>query len=263
MTRDRPSVLCFSGHDPSGGAGIQADIETLISFSCHAASVITALTEQDSLNVKKIIPQRPEDIISQARTVLADFPVQAFKIGLIGHPETAKAIAGILQDHPHIPVVLDPVLAAGGGTELATEQLLDTIKTRLLPLTHILTPNSIEARRLSGAEDLTDAAMKLMKMGCKAVLITGTHENTDAVSNQLYQDGEMIKSFNCTRLPYSYHGSGCTLAAALAGLIAQGLKLPDAVSRAQDYTWNALHNAYRPGQGQHNPARLFWTTTSL
>jgi hydroxymethylpyrimidine/phosphomethylpyrimidine kinase len=263
MTGDRPSVLCFSGHDPSGGAGIQADIETLISFSCHAASVITALTEQDSRNVKKIIPQRPDDIISQARTVLADFPVKAFKIGLIGHHETAEAICSILQDYPQIPVILDPVLAAGGGTELATEQLINTLKTRLLPLTHVLTPNSIEARRLTGTEDLTDAAMKLMKMGCKAVLITGTHEDTEAVFNQLHQGGQMIKTLACARLPFSYHGSGCTLAAAIAGLIAQGFKLPDAVARAQDYTWNALQNAYRPGQGQQNPARLFWTTTSL
>lgn len=262
MTVYKPAVLCFSGHDPSGGAGIQADIETLISHNCHAASVITALTEQDSRNVKKIIPQKPEDIISQARTVLEDLPVKVFKIGLIGHHETAQAIVEILQEYPHIPVVLDPVLAAGGGTDLAGEQLLCSIRTRLLPLTHVLTPNSIEARRLAAVENLTDAAMTLMAMGCRAVLITGTHELTNTVTHQLHQDGRLVKLMSCARLPFSYHGSGCTLAAAIAGLIAQDFTVVDAVAKAQAYTFRALQNAYRPGRGQYNPSRLFRTETN-
>ncbi|MDD2802404.1 MAG: bifunctional hydroxymethylpyrimidine kinase/phosphomethylpyrimidine kinase, partial [Methylococcales bacterium] len=135
MPPTRPVVLCFSGHDPSGGAGIQADIETLISHQCHAASVITALTEQDTRNVSKLIPQRPEDIISQANTLLDDLPVSAFKIGLCGHHETVAAIHTIIKQHPHIPVVLDPVLAAGGGTELSSDQLIADIVDLLLPLT--------------------------------------------------------------------------------------------------------------------------------
>ena len=261
MMTQRPIVLCFSGHDPSGGAGIQADIETLISHRCHAASVITALTEQDSRNVKKIIPQKPDDIVSQAQTLMDDLPVKAIKIGLIGHHETAEAIHTILKRHRELPVILDPVLAAGGGTQLANDDLLKAINELLLPCTTLLTPNSIEVRKLAGLEGLSEAALTLLNRGAQYVLITGTHEQTDTVCNQLFHDGRLIESFNWNRLPHSYHGSGCTLAAAIAGLIAHGLDPFNAVVEAQEYTWNALNAGYRPGTGQHNPDRLFWMET--
>lgn len=255
---NRPVVLCFSGHDPSGGAGVQADIETLVSQQCHAASVITALTEQDTHNVKKLIPQRPDDIISQAATLLADLPVKAIKIGLIGHPDTAAAIQTILTGHPQIPVILDPVLAAGGGAELASEKLIVAIADLLLPCTTVLTPNSEEARRLTGLIDLHDCGLALLDKGCDYVLITGTHETSPAVCNQLFHDGRLLETFTWDRLPASYHGSGCTLASAVAGLIAQGLDPFQAATEAQDYTWHALEAAYQPGHGQHNPNRFFW-----
>lgn len=255
---NRPVVLCFSGHDPSGGAGVQADIETLVSHRCHAASVITALTEQDTHNVKKLIPQKPDDIISQATTLLADLPVKAIKIGLIGHHDTAAAIHAILTSHPRIPVVLDPVLAAGGGAELASERLIEAVTDLLLPCTTMLTPNSEEARRLTGLADLHECGLALLDKGCDYVLITGTHETSPAVSNQLFHDGRCLETFTWDRLPASYHGSGCTLASAVAGLIAQGLDPFQAAMEAQDYTWHALEAAYQPGQGQHNPNRFFW-----
>lgn len=258
MNRNRPIVLCFSGHDPSGGAGIQADIETIVSHQCHAASVVTALTEQDSRNVKKLIPQRPDDIVSQAETLLADFPIAAIKIGLIGRHETAKAIRQIVRQHPRIPVVLDPVLAAGGGTELADRQLLDAIVDGLLPLTTVLTPNSQEARRLAGQDDLSDCGRSLQAKGAEYVLITGSHEASDVVHNRLFMPDDKSETFNWERLPHSYHGSGCTLASAIAALLAQGLDAFTAITEAQEFTWQALAAAYRPGQGQHNPSRLFW-----
>ncbi|MCL7422898.1 MAG: hydroxymethylpyrimidine/phosphomethylpyrimidine kinase [Methylobacter sp.] len=258
MSMNRPVVLCFSGHDPSGGAGVQADIETLVSHRCHAASVITALTEQDTRNVKKLIPQRPDDIISQADTLLADLPVKAIKIGLIGHHDTAAAIAAVLTRHPRIPVVLDPVLAAGGGAELSTDRLIAAVTDQLLPRTSVLTPNSMEARRLTGLTDLHDCGLALLDKGCEYVLITGTHETSPTVSNQLFHDGRLLETFTWDRLPDSYHGSGCTLASAVAALVAQGLAPFQAVMEAQEYTWNALQAAYRPGQGQHNPNRFFW-----
>ncbi|WP_459992652.1 bifunctional hydroxymethylpyrimidine kinase/phosphomethylpyrimidine kinase [Methylosoma difficile] len=258
MTATRPIVLCFSGHDPSGGAGVQADIETLVSHRCHAASVITALTEQDSRNVKKLLPQQPEDIISQAQTVLADFPVSAFKIGLIGHQETADAIHQIISQYPDIPVILDPVLAAGGGAGLASEALLQAIVEKLLPCTTVLTPNSEEARKLANTDDLQASGLALLAHGCRYVLITGTHETTPTVSNQLFHDQRLWETYHWARLPASYHGSGCTLAASIAGLVAHGLDPIQALQEAQEYTWNALDHAYCPGQGQHNPDRLFW-----
>ena len=258
MNKNRPVVLSFSGHDPSGGAGIQADIETLISHQCHSCSVITALTEQDSRNVKKLIPQHAQDIIDQAHTVLNDFSVKAIKIGLIGHHQTAAAIQSILLQHPHIPVILDPVLAAGGGTSLTNEQLINSIIDLLLPYTSILTPNSEEARMLAKQNDLTECGQSLLEKGCDNVLITGTHEQSSTVNNQFFQNNGKTETFSWDRLSNSYHGSGCTLASSIAALIAHGLDPFTAVSEAQDYTWNALASAYRSGQGQLNPNRLFW-----
>lgn len=261
MSINRPVVLSFSGHDPSGGAGVQADIETLVSHKCHAASVITALTEQDSRNVKKVIPQRPADIVDQATAVLKDMPVKAIKIGLIGRHETAMAIYSVLKQYPEIPVILDPVLAAGGGAKMADSQLLSAINEFLLPFTTVLTPNSSEARELSGQIDLNECGLDLLNRGCDYVLITGTHESTPAVANRLFHDHRLWETYSWDRLPASYHGSGCTLAAAIAALIAHGLSPLQAVAEAQEYTWNSLYHAYLPGKGQHNPDRLFWMET--
>ena len=258
MKATRPIVLCFSGHDPSGGAGVQADIETIISHQCHPASIITTLTEQDSRNVKKLIPQQAEHIISQAETLLSDFGIAAIKIGLIGHPDTAKVIAQILRLCPGIPVVLDPVLAAGGGAELAGQTLINVIVEQLLPLTTVLTPNSEEARRLSGCVDLIDCGRELLGKGAQHVLITGTHENSAQVHNRLFMSDNLSETFTWERLPHSYHGSGCTLASAIAALLAQGLDVFTAVNEAQEYTWQALAAAYQPGQGQYHPDRFFW-----
>ncbi|MGY6276397.1 bifunctional hydroxymethylpyrimidine kinase/phosphomethylpyrimidine kinase [Methylomonas sp. MgM2] len=258
MKPKHPIVLCFSGHDPSGGAGIQADIETIFSHCCHPASVITCLTEQDSCNVKKLIPQQPENIISQAETLLSDFNVSAIKIGLIGDVAVARAIVQILSQYPDIPVVLDPILAAGGGAELAGQTLIDVLVERLLPLTTILTPNSEEARRLSEQQDLSNCADWLRNKGAEYVLITGTHEQSDQVHNRLFMPNNSSETFNWERLPHHYHGSGCTLASAIAALLAQGLDMFTAVNEAQEFTWQSLAAAYKPGNGQHNPNRLFW-----
>jgi len=258
MIKNRPIVLSFSGHDPSGGAGVQADIETLASHQCHAASVITALTEQDSRNVKKLLPQQPEHIISQAKTLLDDYDIGAIKIGLLGHHETALAIYAVLKQYPAIPVVLDPVLAAGGGAELCSNRLLDAINDLLLPSVTVLTPNSQEARQLARQEGLHECGLDLLAKGSGYVLITGGHEHTPTVSNRLFHNGRLWETYTWERLPHSYHGSGCTLAASIAALIAHGLEPVQAVMEAQEYTWNALNSAYRPGKGQHNPNRFFW-----
>lgn len=253
----RPSVLCFSGHDPSGGAGIQADIEAISHFGCHASSVITALTQQNTHNVTRLVCQNPEDIINQAKTLLSDLPIAAIKIGLLGSTEIARAVLDILQSQPNIPVILDPVLASGGGKDLSDINLIRTIVDLFLPSTTILTPNSDEARRLTGLKDLTDCGISLLQKGCDFVLITGTHEATHQVSNQLFHDGQLFKTLSWDRLPHSYHGSGCTLAASIAALVAKGQNVIDAVILAQEYTWNTLKSGYQPGTGQHVPNRSY------
>lgn len=253
-----PVVLCFSGHDPSGGAGIQADIEALASQGCWAATVITTLTVQDSHNVHEFSALPAEFVVKQARAVLADLPVAAFKIGMLGSAENARAIAELIAEHPDLPVVLDPVLAAGGGTRVDSDELIAAIRERLLPLTTLCTPNSEEARRLAGKAGLDACAAELLRLGCGQVLITGGHEATPAVLNTLYAPGNKPDTYSYTRLPAMYHGSGCTLAASLAGLLALRLPLEQVVEEAMNYTWESLANGYVLGSGQHYPNRFFW-----
>jgi hydroxymethylpyrimidine/phosphomethylpyrimidine kinase len=261
---DSPAVvLTFAASDPSGGAGMQADILTLSSMGCHPLSVLTAITVQDTLGIEGVQPLDAEWVVDQARCLLEDMPVDAFKIGVLGSVENIAAIAEILSDYPDVPLVLDPVLASGRGDELATDEMLHALRELLLPRTTIVTPNSTEARRLAdGEEDVEPAlpmcAQRLIEMGCEYVLITGTHEPTLQVVNTLYNRAGVVRSDSWERLAGSYHGSGCTLASAIAALIANGLELSEAVREAQDYTWHALAKAYRPGMGQLLPDRLFW-----
>lgn len=254
-----PVVMALSGHDPSGGAGIQADIEALASHGCHCAPVITAITVQDTQDVKSYAPLDGALIMEQARAVLEDMPVAVIKIGLLGSTEAVEAIHSVLQDYPEIPVILDPVLASGNGASLADDEILEAIDSLLLPNTTVLTPNSLEARILAPEADNLDAcAMALLERGCEFVLITGTHENTPHVSNSLYGNHRLLETYTWERLANSYHGSGCTLAASIAGLLAQGLEPQSAIHEAQEYTWETLAHGYRVGMGQPIPNRLFW-----
>ncbi len=254
-----PVVLVLAGNDPSGGAGLQADIESIASMGCHAAPVVTALTVQDTQNVREVVPVSPGLVAAQARAVLEDMAVAAVKIGLVGAVEVAEAIHAVLADYPQLPVVLDPILRAGGGTPLADDDLIDALRDLILPQATVLTPNSIEARRLAPEADNLDAcAMALLDRGCHYVLITGTHELTPQVINRLYGNHRRLESFTWPRLPGSFHGSGCTLAAAIAGLMAQGEDAGQAIRQAQEYTWQALDAGYRVGMGQWLPNRLFW-----
>lgn len=258
-----PIVLTFAASDPSGGAGIQADVLTLASMGCHPLSVVTAITVQDTMGVEGVQPLEAEWVADQARCLLEDMPVDVFKIGVLGSVENIAAIAEILADYPDVPLVLDPVLASGRGDELATDDMLRALRELILPRATIVTPNSTEARRLAETEDddeasLGSCAQRLIALGCDYVLITGTHEPTPQVVNTLYGKGGAVRSDSWERLPGSYHGSGCTLASATAALLANGLEPAEAVREAQEYTWNALAKGYRPGMGQILPDRLFW-----
>ncbi len=258
-TTSTPVVMSFAGTDPSGGAGLQADIETLISMGCHAASVVTAVTVQDTQQLFRYQVMSPTLLIEQARTVLEDIPVSAFKIGMIGSAENAEAIQSILLDYPDVPVVLDPLISAGGGGELANDELIDAMVNLLFPLTTVLTPNSEEARAFAPEADTLDAcAQELLELGSEFILITGSHENTPHVINNLYSESRLLESYTWDRLPGTFHGTGCTLAAAIAGLLAQDLPMTSAILEAQEFTWETLNNSYRIGMGQNIPNRLFW-----
>lgn len=265
-----PIVLTFAGSDPTGGAGLQADILTLASLGCHPLSVVTAITVQDTTGVEAILPMEADWVADQARALLEDMPVAAFKIGMIGSVETIAAIAEIIADYPDIPLILDPVLASGRGDALADEEMIEALIALLLPQTTVLTPNSLEARRLvqkpeeeqddrQQNPDLASCAHQLIDTGCEYVLITGTHEDTTQVVNTLYGSHGVVRTDRWERLPGSYHGSGCTLAAAIAAHLAHGIDLPEAIAGAQEYTWQTLAAGFRPGMGQFIPDRLFWS----
>ena len=273
-----PLVLVFAASDPSSGAGIQADILTLASLGCHPLTAVTAVTVQDTVGVESIHPVEPEVLERQARAVLEDMPVAAFKIGVLGSVENVVAVAEIVSDYPDIPLVFDPVLASGRGDSLSGEAMISAMRELLLPQTTILTPNAPEARRLAeqheedeggvdegeGAEgdagepSTDECARRLVEMGAQYVLVTGTHEATPQVVNVLYGQEGYLRRDRWDRLPGSYHGSGCTLASAITACLASGASVEDAVREAQEYTWQSLAAGFRPGMGQFIPDRLFW-----
>lgn len=265
MSLPPPIVLSFAASDPSGGAGIQADILTLAGMRCHPLTVLTAITVQDTTGVEDIFVMDAEWIVDQARTVLQDMPVQAFKIGMLGSVEIIAAIAEVVSDYPEIPLVLDPVLASGRGDVFASEEIIAAMREMLFPQATIITPNSIEARRIAleheddpEVSDLKQNADQLLQWGCSYVLIKGAHENTPQVVNVLYDTSGIIRSDTWPRLPGSFHGSGCTLSSAIAASLAHGMSVTDSVYEAQEFTWHTLKAGFRPGMGQYIPDRFFW-----
>ena len=260
MTKmNKPIVMCFSGLDPSGGAGIQADIEAISSHGGQVAPIITAATVQDSQDVMSFAPMPADLIVEQARAVLEDMPVSIIKIGMVGSSEIAEAIHTILTDYPAIKVVYDPVFSTEKDGALSTPDLVDTVRSFLLPLTTILTPNIFEVHALApGSDTPAAAAMGLLETECEYILLTGTHGKTPDVVHTLYSNHRELKQFHYERLPHKYHGSGCTLAASLAALLALGQEPVGASHQALDYTYKTLVNASRIGMGQYHPDRFFW-----
>jgi hydroxymethylpyrimidine/phosphomethylpyrimidine kinase len=261
-----PLVLTFAASDPTSGAGLQADLLALASMGCYPLSVVTALTVQDTAGVESFLAIDPDWVADQARCVLEDMPVAAFKMGVLASTEIVTVVAEVVSDYPDVPLVLDPVFASGRGDEFGGDELVSAIRELLVPQSTVVTPNIPELRRLAGDDDddtnLAECAQRLLDTGCEYVLVTGTHDSTPDVVNTLYHRAGVLRSDSWQRLPGSYHGSGCTLAAALAANLARGLEIGEAVYEAQDYTWQALANAIRPGMGQYLPDRLFWARES-
>jgi hydroxymethylpyrimidine/phosphomethylpyrimidine kinase len=256
-----PLVLCISGQDPSGGAGIQADIEAIAAHGARAATLITCLTVQDSANVVALHPVDGRILLAQATTLLAEGMPEIVKIGLIGTSEILDIVVEVLALCPVVPLVFDPVLAAGGGRTLATPKLPQAIARRLLPRATLITPNRAEARQLAGLKsdaDASAAAQGLLALGAGAVLLTGADEARGSwVENRLI-DPERQVNYRWPRLPHRYHGSGCTLAASAAARLALGEPLVQAVTGAQRYTWNSLKTAFQPAAAQWFPRRIQW-----
>lgn len=257
-----PVVMTFAASDPTCGAGLQADLLTLAALGCQPATVATALTVQDTTGVEDVLCFDADWIREQARLLLADMPVAAFKIGMLGSLEAIVAVAEVISDYPEAPVVFDPVLASARGDAFADEAMVEAMLALILPATDVATPNGPEARRLAqelgpATDELAECARRLIEAGAAHVLVTGTHEPGSRVVNTLYGRHGAIARHEWARLPGSYHGSGCTLASAIAAYLAQGQELVAAVARAQEYTWQSLAAGFRPGMGQYLPNRLW------
>lgn len=256
---NKPCVLVFAGSDPSGGAGISADIESLAAQGAHAMPVITAITVQDNDRVFAVQPTSAELIVEQARIVANKIPIHAIKIGIVSSRENALAIAGWITDYkkqyPHLPVVVDPVLASGHGYSLATENGIDTVMP-LLPLATIVTPNLFEASQICpNASSPLQQAHHLMMLGAANVLIKGGHGTEPMVTNSWFHDDQQ-QHWQWPRLPGSFHGSGCTLASAIAGQLACGASMQLALETAQAYCHRSLQQAYSITYGQLIPHRI-------
>ena len=255
----RPSVLVFAGLDPSGGAGISADIEAIAAQGSHALPVITALTVQDNDRVFAVHPVDSEILRHQAQTLIDKITVSAVKIGIVGSRENAEVIADVIRQlrkqQPELPVVLDTVLASGHGFALSKEDPTQAI-VPLLELATLVAPNLPEAFRLCPtASDIATQAQQLLEKGAQHVLIKGGHgDERDRVLNRWFTHDD-ADAWWWPRLPGEFHGSGCTLAAAIAGVLAQGKPMREALKDAQQYAYDVLASAYTIAPGQQIPNR--------
>lgn len=254
----RATVLCFSGLDPSGGAGLQADIEAVGSSGAHAAIACTALTVQSSQQVFGFEATPRDLLLAQANAVVGDLPIRCIKSGMLGTTDNIVALAEFLEQHPDYLYVLDPVLVANSGGALGDQETLVKAFTALIPLATVITPNTVELRALTQENDLELATQKLFDLGAKAVLVKGGHEDTpDYILNRLYIAGELVTETRCPRLEGEYHGSGCSLASFIAGRLAQGDQLKTAVQHAETWLFGVLKRAETPvPNGQKIPKRF-------
>ncbi len=251
-------VLIVAGSDSGGGAGIQADIKAVTAMGGFAATAITALTAQNTLGVHGVVPVDPAFIAQQIEVVLTDIGADALKTGMLHSAEVIDTVVAALRRHaPGVPLVVDPVMVAKGGHRLLLSEAETALRDRLMPMAALLTPNLPEAEVLAGfpvrvEADMARAAEKLMSLGAKAVLMKGGHLDGDRVVDLLFHDGRLDRFEDARIQSRSTHGTGCTLASAIAAGLAQKMSLRDAVARARSYVREAIATA--PGYGQgHGP----------
>lgn len=253
----RPCVLVFAGSDPSGGAGLQADSQAIAAMGAHALTVVTALTVQDNDRVLNVHPVPDGLVQQQALALLGRMDIAAVKIGITGNQANAAAIAGIIEQlrkgRPGLPVVLDPVLASGHGDALSKDSALLAVQS-LLPWATLVTPNLMEAAALCGGDRRLETQAERLLRSCPNVLIKGGHGEGDSVVDYWFARDDHA-SWTNPRLPGAFHGTGCTLASAIAGLLAQGKDMRTAIERGGSYCFQTLCASYAIAPGQRIPNR--------
>ena len=250
----------LSGLDPSGGAGIQADIQAITSIGAHPLPVLTCLTVQDTRNVYGAEPVSPDLIKQQLECLAQDTPIHAIKTGALGNAEVVEVLVEFVQKHSGVPLIVDPVIKAAGGGDLADDALVAAMKDRLFARAEMITPNGVELAQLGGSDNPAEAARNLLQTGCESVLATGGHGTGIHIINTLYNHAPEPMEWEVERVGSNeYHGTGCTLAAAIAAGRAMGLSPRAAISQAQNYVHRALLHALTVGQGQRVPDRgILW-----
>jgi hydroxymethylpyrimidine/phosphomethylpyrimidine kinase len=251
------TAMTVAGSDSGGGAGIQADLKTFAAVGVYGTSVITALTAQNTVGVSGILDVPPSFVEAQFDAIANDIGMDAMKTGMLFSASIIDAVCGKIEAYGLSKVVVDPVMVATSGDLLLREDAVEAVKTRLMPLALVVTPNRREAEVLAGMHVETDeevraASERIARLGARYVLIKGGHTEGDAVVDWLF-DGTGMTPYRSERIDTTNtHGTGCTLSAAIAGYLALGADVPDAVGRAREYMTSALRNAYPVGKG-HGP----------
>lgn len=261
-------ILTFGVADPVGAIGIQADLATFAAMGCHGLTVITSILIGDTARIEDTQDIDVDWVADQARVVLEDMPVMAFKVGYVGSIESVSAIAEIVSDYPDIPLILDPFITAMPDPGIDGEDILIAIRELLIPQTTVLLLSADELSRLAETwrEPVGDAsqdtlmldAMHIIELGAEYLFVTGTPSELNQVANTLFDAGGVVRHDPWQRISGSFAGAGSTLSAAIAAMLANGLEVPEAVSEAQEFTLAALTHAQRMGMGRLIPDRYFW-----
>ncbi|GGI20256.1 hydroxymethylpyrimidine/phosphomethylpyrimidine kinase [Oxalicibacterium faecigallinarum] len=261
--------MTFGPSDPVGAVGIQADLASFAAMGCHGLSVVTGLLIGDTARIEDMQVVESDWVADQARVLLEDMPVTAFKVGVVGSIENASAIAEIVSDYPDAPLIFDPFLSSQPEQGPEGEDMLMALRELLIPQTTLLIISTVELTRLaetwrepSDDDMLAVDVMRLIEMGCEYVFVTSTPSDLTDVANTLFDSSGVIRHDNWQRISGSYSGSGTTLSATIAALLANGLDMPEAVFEAQEFTIASIANAQRLGMGRLIPDRYFWARES-
>lgn len=248
-----PVILTIAGFDPSGGAGIAADLKTFAAHNCYGVAALTALTIQNTQGVSRLEPVAAPLLAECIQSLLADGRIKAIKIGMLADRSNAQVVRRAIEMRADLPVVLDPVLRSSSGAELVTRDGFDFVRDELLKLATVSTPNLDEAAALTGLrieniEDMKLAARRLVEMGARAAVVTGGHLEK---AIDVYFDGREMETFTGERVkPDNTHGTGCTFSSAIAANLALGRQLRDAVMLAKAYVAESIKKAYPVGPGR-------------
>lgn len=252
-------ALTIAGSDPTGGSGIQSDIKTFAAIGVYGLSIVSCLTAQNSSGVQSLHPVTPLFIRSQFRSLVSDFRIDAAKIGMLYSKAVIREISSLIKASSLRNIVLDPVLKASAGGDLIEGGGLDALRSDILPLIDIVTPNLDEAGTLAGMEvkhqdEMKEAAFRIHQMGPAFVLIKGGH--LEGSIQDLFFDGRGYTFTSMERIPDAVRGTGCTLSAAIASGLARGLSVSESVSKAQEYTQGVIRRAFRAGKGPLMPGHF-------